>query len=215
MPDYSIFGSMVEGYPLGARFMRPLLGYEDANGNGIIEEDEIVMGDTAVYIGRGTPGTLQTLTAIMGLFQHQVRVSAMLDRQSDYMQYNMIPIRMRNAGTMRAAVDPSAPLEDQAKVMATWAGNPPGQGGTAFTFVEPGDFIRLREVSVSLNLPDSWAHAANVRSAMVSVSGRNLGLWTRNYTGDPESARFRGHFGTYADNVPQARNWVVRVDLGF
>ena len=31
----------------------------------------------AVYMGRGTPGTLQTLTATLGLFQQQVRVSAM------------------------------------------------------------------------------------------------------------------------------------------
>src|SRR5690606_32929133 len=119
----------------------------------------------------------------------------LLDRQTDFVQYNLLLLRMRGSGTLRGAVDPTATLSEQAKVMASWAGAAPGQPGTGYVFLEPGDFIRLREVSVSLNVPDHWARAARLRNAMLTVSGRNLALWAPDYTGDPESARFRGYFG--------------------
>jgi TonB-linked SusC/RagA family outer membrane protein len=213
--SYTFEGGFVEGYPLGARFMRPLLGYDDANGNGIIEADEITMGDTAVYVGQGAPARSQTLTSTVGLFRQRVRVSAMLDRRSDYMQYNQIAMMQRLGGFHRASLEPTPPLEEQARIMATHAGGAPGQPATGYWELERGDFTRLREVSVGLEVPQRWADMARLDRAQVTLAGRNLALWSRYGGPDPESARFANNFATYANNIPQARNWVLRVDLGF
>ncbi len=212
-PVYGTATSLVEGFPLGARFMVPIVSYEDKNGDGIIGADEVVMGDSAVYMGKGTPGNSQSLTAALGLFGQRVRLSAMFERRGDFMQVDRISHYGRTK--LRAAVDPTAPLEEQAKVIATYMGAPTGQSGAAYTFMAPGDFIRLREASVAFELPDAWVRAARLSSATVSLSGRNLALWT-DFTGaDPESARPYRYQGGVAATVPQARNWIVRVDLGF
>src|SRR5690606_27263696 len=47
------------GYPLFGRWSAPVLGYADVNGNGVLDEGEIVFGDTLVYVG----GTLPEYTA--------------------------------------------------------------------------------------------------------------------------------------------------------
>jgi TonB-linked SusC/RagA family outer membrane protein len=219
--EYNVNGSLVEGFPIAARFMRPIVSYEDANGNGIIEPGEVVMGDSAVYVGRISPGNTQVLTSVLGLFDQRVRISALLDRRSDFMQVNMLAQRNRN--TSRAGVDPTSPLGDQAKEIAKWLGGPPvpGQSGTGYFELEDADLLRLREVGVTVDLPSRWAQAARLSRAMLSVSGRNLALWSRSYSGpDPESSTVnmsttKPYQGGIADNLPQARTWVVRVDLGF
>ena len=210
---YGTATSLVEGFPLGARFMRPIVSYEDKNGDGIIGPDEVVMGDTAVYMGKGTPGNSQSLTAALGLFGQRVRLSALFERRGDFMQVDQISFNGRTK--LRAAVDPTAPLEEQAKVIATYLGAPPGQSGASYTFMAPGDFIRLREASIAFDLPDAWVRAARLSSATVSLSGRNLALWTDFPGADPESARPFRYQGGVAMNIPQARSWIVRVDLGF
>lgn len=210
---YSTATSLVEGFPLGARFMRPIVSFEDKNGDGIIGADEVVMGDTAVYMGKGTPGNSQSFTAALGLFRQRVRLSALFERRGDFMQVDQISYYGRTK--VRGAVDPTAPLEEQAKVIATYLGAPTGQSGASYTFMAPGDFIRLREASIAFDLPDAWVRAARLASASVSLSGRNLALWT-DYTGaDPESARPFRYQGGIGSTLPQARNWIVRVDLGF
>ena len=55
------------------------------------------------------------------------------------------------------------------------------------THISKADFIKLRELSVSYNLPTSWGGAFSARRWTVTVSGRNL--WTATKyegTGDPE-----------------------------
>ena len=53
-------------------------------------------------------------------------------------------------------------------------------------FAFPADFWRLREVSLSYRMPDSWLASVGVQSATLSLAGRNLLRWT-DYPGlDPE-----------------------------
>ena len=58
--------------------------------------------------------------------------------------------------------------------------------GTDYGYVENGDFTKLREVTVSLLAPKSWATVAKANELRLTLAGRNLKTWT-NYTGlDPE-----------------------------
>ncbi|HKT58955.1 MAG TPA: TonB-dependent receptor, partial [Gemmatimonadales bacterium] len=213
-PRYSNEGGWVEGYPLGARFMRPLLGYTDANGDGIIEPGEVQLGDTAVYVGPSTPPRSQTLTSVVGLFRRRLRLSALLERRSGFVQLNGVRVNQCYTAC-RAVVDPTSPLADQAKAAALNAAPSPAQPGAQYTLLEPGDFTRLREVTAALDLPVGVARALRVSSATLSLSARNLALWSGFSGPDPESASVNGVNGGQALGIPQGRSWALRLDLGF
>lgn len=61
-------------------------------------------------------------------------------------------------------------------------------GGPAKPFIEHVNYTRLREVTLNYSLTQAWMHNATKLSSIdLSVTGRNLYLWT-NYTGvDPET----------------------------
>jgi TonB-linked SusC/RagA family outer membrane protein len=190
-----------EGYPVGGRFAYPLLGYSDTNGNGIIEGTEVELGDSLVYVGRSIPPRTQTLSTTLGLFQQRLRISGLLDRQSGYLLFDQrIESQCVFSRRCRAAVDPTTPLAEQAQVAAIEA------AGSSLFYVpmESGDFTRLREVTVALDLPDGLVRALRLREASLSLSARNLALWTSYRGADPESFA-----------IPQARAWAVRFDIGF
>jgi TonB-dependent SusC/RagA subfamily outer membrane receptor len=200
-------GGYVEGYPLGARFQNPVLGYTDANGDGIIVRREVQLGDTAVYVGQSTPPRSQTLTAVLGVFERRLRVSALLERRSGFTQINALTPCY--AVRCRARVDPSTPLGEQVEALLVPDLHP-----------EPADFTRLREITASVDLPLGLTRALRVRSAVLALSARNLALWTDFSGPDPESATavgwlpISGALSAEARGMPQARSWTLRLDLG-
>jgi hypothetical protein len=204
-------GGWVEGYSLGARFHGPLLGYADANGDGIIGLEEVQV-DLAnpIYTGESVPPRSQTLTTVLGLFERRLRLSAMLERRTGFTQVNQLTFNQCAQNTCRAFVDPSTPLAEQAEMMAAvWAGRLP----------EKADFTRLREVTAALDLPTSLTRAIRVRSATLALTARNVALWTDFSGPDPESAvpdlQNPVSGGAYVAGVPQGRSWSLRLDLGF
>jgi TonB-linked SusC/RagA family outer membrane protein len=207
---FSLYGGLVEGYPIGARFRLPIASYEDVNGDGILQPEEVIMGDTPVYMGEGSPRTSQTLSTTLGFFNQKVRLSALFDRRSDFTVFNYIRMRQDLGGYSRAAVDPTTPWAQQAEIHAMMKGV-----STGYFYIDQGDYTRLGEASIAVTLPDSWTRQLRLSNASLSLAGRNLGLWTKYSSADPESGRFAGNMGTYAENIPQSRDWVLRVDLGF
>jgi hypothetical protein len=63
--------------------------------------------------------------------------------------------------------------------------------GTKFTspggYWENGQFWRLREVSASFTLPNTWANRLRARDASFVLAGRNLHVWTKYTDIDPEA----------------------------
>jgi hypothetical protein len=53
-------------------------------------------------------------------------------------------------------------------------------------------FLKLREVSVSYDLPESWLRRSGVQHATVSLTGRNLYTWSSFGSFDPEAATLNG-----------------------
>lgn len=62
--------------------------------------------------------------------------------------------------------------------------------GVAGAFVQSTTYLKLREASVALDLPERWAGWFGARNARVSVTGRNLVLITDYFGYDPESSNF-------------------------
>ena len=114
--------------------------------------------------------------------------------------------------------DPGAPLADQARQL--WLG---ATGN--YIFIYDGDYMRWRELSLTLNAPDRLARAMGFRTASLTLTGRNLGLWTKTPGIDPErqymdnqvkpgynaSAIYESQGVT---TTPVTRYWIARVNLG-
>jgi hypothetical protein len=98
-----------------------------------------------------------------------------------------------------------------------WFVNGRGNGfnGPTEMFMEDGGFVKLREVSLSYTLPLTfWG----MRSATVSVTGRNLKIWT-DYTGvDPETnlgGPNTNGLGIDYFNNPTTKTWIVSLQIEY
>ena len=84
-------------------------------------------------------------------------------------------------------------------------------------FDEPGWFIKMRELSLTLFAPDGWARAMRASRVSLTLAGRNL--WTiTDYSGvDPEVNAFgQDNFSTSDfESQPQVRYWTARLNLSF
>ncbi len=212
----------VEGFPLGGLWDRPILSFNDANGNNIIEPGEYQIGDTAVYRGSALPTRELGVRSGLSFFRNLFSLVTLFDYRGGHYVENSTDSFRCNGGVIycRGLVDPTAPLDMQASAAAATYGD--ANGVTEWGFFEPGWFIKLRELSLTFNAPDRIARALGAASASLTLSGRNL--WTiDDYSGiDPEVNGFgQGREGgsnfaaTDFFSQPQVRHWIARFNFGF
>lgn len=98
---------------------------------------------------------------------------------------------------------------------------------TAITapWIQQGDFVKLRDVSLSYTLPTAFANAIKFSGATFTVAGHNLGFLSKKYPGlDPE-VNFVGQ-GTFSSSerqflrvdsytMPMLRRWTTSLTLNF
>lgn len=180
--------SQKEGFPLNSYWLRPYT-YSDANGNNIIEPSEIVVADTAVFIGPNLPTTEFSLNSGFDFFNRKLRITAGFDYKGGHYQLNGTErIRCESRLNCRGYVDPSASLEEQARVVALRE----TAARTQFGFVESSSFVRFRELSATLELPAGIAQRMRAQRVFLTAAGRNLYVWS-DYSGiDPEAGYFGG-----------------------
>jgi TonB-linked SusC/RagA family outer membrane protein len=209
-----------EGYPLNGWWSRKLLSYTDKNKDGIITYStdqnlsEIVVSDTNMFLGYSSPKAEAAFTNGFDLLNRRLRVSALFDYKGGHKMYNNTE-RIRCASRFNCAglISPNATLFQQARTVMVRESASKSVGG----FIEPGDFVRFREVSLSFTAPESFASRyIRARSLVASASVRNIGtIWTR-YSGvDPEA------FGTTGDAPSEFQAFApptyfsFRINLGF
>ncbi len=208
-----------EGFPLNGWWSRPLKSYEDKDGDGIIEYSdnatlsEIVVGDTAEFHGYSSPRTELSVTNGFELW-NRLRLSALVDYKGGHLVYNNTErIRCASRNNCESLVDRNASLADQARTVAVRQ----HPSRTVAGFFEEGDFVRLRELSLSFSAPDRWASRFfRSRDVTATLAARNVGiLWTK-YSGvDPEA------FGSTADAPSSFQAFApptyftFRLNLGF
>ena len=204
-----------EGYPLFGFWDRPITGYTDANGNGIIEVNEVTVADSALYLGSSIPRTIVTLNAGFNFLRNRLRLSGQFDYRGDWKAYNLTErFRCVGAGFNCEGVnDPNAPFAEQARSVAA------GSSALGFSqagYITDGTFLRLREASLTYTAPDNWARTVHAQSMQFSLTGRNLLKWT-NYDGIDPELNGNGQSDLPDDflTAPPIRTMAVRVSLGF
>lgn len=230
-----------QGFPTGAFFGRNYEVIADSlakrqaspvNGRVLLQRGDVRLidddptttaNDTAIFQGRSLPTNTQALSADLTLFGF-VTVSGLVERRAGLKQLNYTEYfrcltgynrgSANSAGGQCSAVgNPDASVEEQARFLAARFLN------TSTGYIEDADFIKLRELALTVNAPNRLATwAPMLRGASLTVSGRNLKTWT-DYTGlDPEinesggGANFtQGEFNTQ----PPLRYYTVRLNLVF
>ncbi len=186
-----------EGYPLNGWWSRQLRSFKDKNGDGLITYNadttlsEISVTDTNVFIGNPLPKYEFVMTQGVEFWKRRLRVAAQLDYKGSFKIYNNTErIRCASRNNCQALFDKNASLADKARVIMVRE-HPSRSTGE---FIEDGDFIRFRELSLNANLPSEWARYFRAKSVTATAAIRNLGVvWTK-YSGlDPEA------FGTTGD----------------
>ena len=203
-----------EGYPAGAFFSTPYT-IDDADGNGLLTNDEVILGDSIEYIGPALPTYQASIGGELRLFDW-FRISTLFEARGGNYQGNdseAFRCGFRSTRGCQAVGDPDASLEQQATYVADrYLGS---QWGT----IEKADFIKWREVSVTLDAPESVIDAVPQFSGLsLTISGRNLATWT-DYTGiDPETVEGGGsvNFNQSEFNTqPPVRYLMIRLNYNF
>ncbi len=208
-----------EGYPLNGWWTRKLLGYEDKNGDGIISYNsdpavsEIVVSDTAMFLGYSSPKVEAALTTGFDLLNRHLRLSGTFDYKGGHRVYNNSErIRCASRFNCDGLISPDASLFQQARTVMVRESPSRSTGG----FIEPGDFLRFRELSLAYTAPDQWARFFRGRSLVAAASIRNVNmLWTR-YTGvDPEAFGTTGDAPSSFQAFAPPTYFTFRLNLGF
>src|SRR5688572_10704092 len=140
------------GYPLYGWWSRALTGFEDKNGNGIIEYNinptvsEITVTDTNVFLGNPLPKRELSVASSWDVFQRKVRLQALVDYKGGHLVYNNTE-RIRCASRFNCAglINPNSSLFEQARTVMVREHPSRSVAG----FFEEGDFWRFRELSLS------------------------------------------------------------------
>jgi TonB-linked SusC/RagA family outer membrane protein len=201
-----------EGYALWGRWARPILSWEDTNGNGIIEPNEVVVGDEAVFLGPSTPTREAAISSSVTMLNGLLRLGALLDHRGGHLAYDRSEAdRCTGATNCRAVNDPTAPLWEQARAVAA---NSAAHGRTHAGYFEDGAYTTLREVSLSVEVPTRFARRLRANSATIGVAGRNLHTWT-GYSGISPEGSWVDNQGLDMNLVPLTRYWTIRINATY
>jgi TonB-linked SusC/RagA family outer membrane protein len=191
------------GYPLFGRWARPILGFSDANGDGVLQPSEVLLGDTNVYMGQTLPNYMATLATTASFFRGALAVTAGLTYEDGLAQHNDAAARLLPFSS--ALNDENASFAEQAAAAR--------MEDTPFGLIQTVSTLRFNELAVTYNARSGLAQRFGARALSLSLQGRNLGLRT-NYAGlDPNvNGRVSGNDVLDTGLIPQPRTWQLRVN---
>ena len=206
----------VEGYPLFSAFALPILGYADRDGNGILEDSEVQIGDTLVFIGQSLPPRQLTMSSSLSLLQGRVRIGTQFDYRGGQVLTNYTGINRCSAILADCAEVNlrTASLADQAAAIAYNSRTKK----TYYGYTVSGAFTRWRELSLTYQLPEGLLRSLKSTRASITLTGRNLHLFTKYRGLDPETndavglSTVEGYGGN--PTSPPVRYWLFRINLG-
>lgn len=212
------------GYPISGLWINPIRSYNDANGDGILVDTEIVTAfseegcTTATaatgcgweFLGQTLPKHDLSITNTFGFMDNKFNIMGMVDFRGGHYKSWRVERERCSGGNCRAVNDPTAPLADQAAAVASLSSR---HNLTQAGYMVPADFWRLREVSVSYTLPRSFARFFGATGGQLVVAGRNLLMISTKYPGlDSEAGSQAEEFNW---QPPPLRYLITRLNFTF
>jgi TonB-linked SusC/RagA family outer membrane protein len=187
-----------------------------------------IVSDTAQLAGGQLPKVTGSINGTLTLF-HSLHISTQLDGKFAYYLWNATrDFRDRTVSPPNSA-DVNLPsdqggysaYERQRRLGPFYAQSSGASVGAALVrgpYIVPGDFVRLREVSMTWSLPSRLLRALHLESSAISVGGRNLALWTRYDGWDPEvigGPDVTTPFLADVFTIPQSRRVFARLNVQY
>ncbi len=193
------------------------------------ETGVVTVADTLEPVGNLWPTLEASLSSTLTLFRN-IRLTGLVDTKQDFVLFNNADF-FRETQVVRSnrRLDPSVL---SARERLRRYGNP-NAGQPAFVqengapttvdevreaYMQPGDFIRLRELGVSYNLPRRViARLGGVSAASIGFAMQNVALWTDYEGPDPEVITSPGANFNRTDflTLPNPKRSVLRINLTF
>jgi len=207
-----------EGYPLGGFWAQDV--QRDANGVPVLDENgaaiitpcvwpETTPDDcTEEYVGPMLPTRQLGLTNTLTLFDN-LRFYVFADYQGGHYQWCAIcSVRTRIDRNTPEINDPDLTPEQFAYLNSLQTRE----------YIYPADFIKLREASLTYTLPPMFTQRLGIQRASLTLSGRNLWMWTK-YEGlsDPEVTFTSTSQFEMADygSIPMQRRLLMSMSFNF
>lgn len=221
---FGAMNRMMEGYQTGVFVSQKIKEYKDIAPDPT-KPDSLVPGavvsDDLEVIGNLLPTFEGSFSSTMNFFRN-IQLYAQLDWKTDFYIYNNTDqFRERQFGQGERWVRRNEILSEQERIrrfgpFVDSKGNPVNPSSVNEAYIEPGDFLRLREVSVTYTLPRGVTTLMRASGASISLAGRNLGLWTKYSGADPEVNSATQAFGRQEFlTMPAPRRFVARLNLQF
>lgn len=206
---------LVEGFPLYSRWVRPILGFADQNQDGVIQQGEIQVGDSLVYMGRLYPAYTTQLHTDVALFGGAVGVSAGFSYDNGATQIDQTA--RTNWVLARALVDPSTPLGQQAAVVASTLGiSSETRDVTDYGLMQVISTFRFNSFAVNYRAPTPVARLVRAQQLTVALQGSNLALHSTYNGRDPNvSAWSPGENIVDTGQLALPRTWQLAVYLQY
>ncbi len=217
--DVAAFGQLnrvSQGFPAYGFVSRKIRSIDVANNKAIVS-------DTVEFVGNLLPSFEGSAATTLSFFGH-LDVYAQLDWKQDFYIYNNTDqFRERQFGQGERWVRRDSILTAEERItrfgpfFSETTGAAIAAGNVNQAYVQPGDFVRLREVSATYTLPNTYARRfLRAAGASIGFGVRNLKLWTDYPGADPEvntdtSGTTRSEFLT----VPTAIRYVFRLNLQY
>jgi TonB-linked SusC/RagA family outer membrane protein len=203
------------GTALGGYWARSINGWTDANGDGIVIGSELNISDTLEFQGPHLPTRELGLNTGISLFRNRVRLMTQLDYRGGHLVYNLnTDFRCRSSQNCLELYDNNTPLDERIRAAALMDA---GAKNTKVGYYENGEFLKLREIAVTVQAPERWGSSFGFDQLSLTVSARNLHTWT-GYTGlDPElNGQGQGNFAQREFfTQPPTRNISARLNVAF
>jgi len=223
-PGGQAFGSVQQhrrGFPLGGYWVTPPLRNPDGSAQLTPAGAAIFpLGDTARrFVGPSTPTREIGFSNTVTVFKY-FRFYALLDAKYGHYLFNS-----QERNRCQAANDNCLRVNNPAARFPTTAADTVlfrelavyRSTGISPEWIENADFVKLREVSLSIDAPPSWVRVARAQAATFTFSGRNLAVWS-DYGGvDPEVNSYGGRNFVRVDAyaMPMMRRFTAAVNLTF
>ncbi|WKW15197.1 SusC/RagA family TonB-linked outer membrane protein [Pseudogemmatithrix spongiicola] len=224
VPAFNTLNRFTEGYPLGAFVSKRIRNIDEATG-------VVTVADTFEVVGSQFPGFEGTLTSTFTLFR-QLRISAQFDTKQDYLVYNNTDF-FRETQLVRSNARLDTTVLSRRERLKRYGNPTPGQpafrqeNGASTTvnevrdyYLQPGDFVRFRELGVTWDIPAKYAtRMPGVATASLGFAVQNVALWKdKDFTGpDPEVISAAGAQFNRTDflTLPNPRTTVLRLNITF
>jgi TonB-linked SusC/RagA family outer membrane protein len=199
---------IVAGYPLFGRWAKPIIGFSDVDHNGIITRNEVLLGDSLVFMGGSDPNYESNLFTTLGLLRGKITISGSLAYQSGLTQINQTIGTGSQAIFSPGTSDPHSSLAEQAAIAVLQE--------TSYGVTQTVSTLRFNSLAVAYNFSTNAAARLGARALSIALQGTNLALHT-NYKGkDPNvNAYSTGNSTLDTGVLPQPRTWSVAVHANY